>query len=636
MGCDADSIAGRYVFKSSTDTGRTWSHARTEVPIRNTTIDRENAMNGTVREGWGVGHPVVTPNGTAFLQYTKVSSNWGAGQSETFYLRSDNLLSAKDPASASWITLPPGESGLWLSKIDKHNGIEGDAIVYGPKDESLYVMVRTSSGVLETFTSHTLGYTWNSADTAKFMRPRVDGTAASLKNPSGPLAVKRIEPGVDGRRRYLLLFYNKATEADCIQKHGNCAEARRNPYWIAGGLEANDTILWSQPELAVYADTIARPSHRHGGLGYPDIIADKDGTMQKYYIASGDKHVLRLSTLDPTLVEDLWRQESLCNLVPGALVDHSNFTQPLNFSLGATLPDLTSRTGGFSLELAFTMTRTSGARTFLRHEFALNATHTAGFTLGVSATGAVTVQFADTRGHRQAWASPGGPIWTAGVTRQICLIVDGGPKIVSLFVDGRLWDGGPHSHAGWGVFEYSLSQVTSATSSWLAMPVGGAKGILHRLRVYPRALHTADAISNYQHDTAALSRPLKLDDDEMTAIHTEMGSLLRGRLAVFAFELRRLCPARLGEGIGMAGIVEVDWLSSGSSFVVPCAGCGGAGTFKSDDDDSSDDRDRFCNLTGGWVFSQPEVPPVHITMSFVLTSSPDGTFTFDSPNPVVK
>jgi hypothetical protein len=110
-----------------------------------------------------------------------------------------------------------------------------------------------------------------------------------------------------------------------------------------------------------------------------------------------------------------------------------------------------------------------------------------------------------TRGIRQAWASPGGPVWTVGVARQVMLIVDGGPKVVSLVVDGILWDGGPQSNAGWGVFEYSLGQVTSATSSWSAMPVGGAKGTLHRLRVYPRALRTADAISNYQNDTRALA-----------------------------------------------------------------------------------------------------------------------------------
>ena len=512
MGCDADSIAGRYVFKSSSSFGRTWS-ARTEVSIRNTSIDRENAMGGTIREGWGVGHPVVTPNGTLLVQYTKLSSNWGGGVSETFYLRSDDLLSAEDPASASWMTLPRGERGLWSSTVDKHNGIEGDAVVYGPRDESLYVLIRTASGVLEAFTSQNLGFTWSEATTAMFLRPRADGTAAALKNPSGPLAVKRVEDA-NGKRRYLLLFYNKASEADCIQTHGNCAEARRNPYWLAGGLESSGTILWSQPELAVYADTIAHPSHAHGGLGYPDIVAARNGSTQRYYIASGDKHVLRLNTLDTMLVEDLWRQATLRDLVPGALIEHTSFTRPTNFSLGASLPDLTSG-GGFSLELSFTLAELSGPRTLVRHAIALNDTHTAGLTIGVSATGAVTVAFADTRGHTQEWASPGGPVWTAGVTRQVVLIVDGGPKVLSLVVDGVLWDGGSHSKAGWGVFEYSLGQVTSATASWCAMPAGGAKGLLHKLRVYPRALRVSEAISNYQHDI--LFPSLKLDDPQARA-----------------------------------------------------------------------------------------------------------------------
>ena len=90
------------------------------------------------------------------------------------------------------------------------------------------------------------------------------------------------------------------------------------------------------------------------------------------------------------------------------------------------------------------------------------------------------------------------------MTRQVVLIVDGGPKVLSLVVDGVLWDGGPRSKVGWGVFEYSLGQVTSATASWCAMPAGGAKGLLHKLRVYPRALRVSEAISNYQYDAAAL------------------------------------------------------------------------------------------------------------------------------------
>ena len=144
---------------------------------------------------------------------------------------------------------------------------------YGKSKIALNSTVRNFTS--SSFTSQNLGFTWSEATTAMFLRPRADGTASALKNPSGPLAVKRVEDA-NGVRRYLLLFYNKASEADCIQTHGNCAEARRNPYWLAGGLESSGTIKWSQPELAVYADTIAHPSHAHGGLGYPDIVAARN------------------------------------------------------------------------------------------------------------------------------------------------------------------------------------------------------------------------------------------------------------------------------------------------------------------------------------------------------------------------
>ena len=43
----------------------------------------------------------------------------------------------------------------------------------------------------------------------------------------------------------------------------------RDPYWLTSGLEVNDTILWSQPEIVLYDRSY------HGGTsagGYPDIL----------------------------------------------------------------------------------------------------------------------------------------------------------------------------------------------------------------------------------------------------------------------------------------------------------------------------------------------------------------------------
>ena len=53
---------GHYVFRYSDDCGKSWSDPRTEIPIRETQIDRENPYGGQVRFFWNVGRP-LTANG---------------------------------------------------------------------------------------------------------------------------------------------------------------------------------------------------------------------------------------------------------------------------------------------------------------------------------------------------------------------------------------------------------------------------------------------------------------------------------------------------------------------------------------------------------------------------------------------
>ena len=50
---------GYYVFKYSDDHGRTWSHERYPIDLREFEIDRENAYGGKVRFFWNVGKPIM-------------------------------------------------------------------------------------------------------------------------------------------------------------------------------------------------------------------------------------------------------------------------------------------------------------------------------------------------------------------------------------------------------------------------------------------------------------------------------------------------------------------------------------------------------------------------------------------------
>ena len=80
-----------------------------------------------------------------------------------------------------------------------------------------------------------------------------------------------------------------------------------------------------------------------------------------------------------------------------------------------------------------------------------------------------------------------------GVMHQVTFIVDGGPKIISVLVDGQLGDGGEARQYGWGRFCSSLRDVNGAPSAHVGM---GLRGTLAVCRLYNRALRTSEAVAN--------------------------------------------------------------------------------------------------------------------------------------------
>ena len=65
-------LLGGQFYRWSDDAGVTWSQ-RYRIPIRNTTIDFNNAFSGAIPMGWSVGKPFLSASrSTAFLQYTKI------------------------------------------------------------------------------------------------------------------------------------------------------------------------------------------------------------------------------------------------------------------------------------------------------------------------------------------------------------------------------------------------------------------------------------------------------------------------------------------------------------------------------------------------------------------------------------
>jgi hypothetical protein len=82
-----------------------------------------------------------------------------------------------------------------------------------------------------------------------------------------------------------------------------------------------------------------------------------------------------------------------------------------------------------------------------------------------------------------------------GKQQHVVIIVDGGPKIISYVIDGRLNDGGEHRQFGWGRFNkyfYSLNQSGKLSIS------DNSDFKLTLLKFYNRYLLTGEAVGNYR------------------------------------------------------------------------------------------------------------------------------------------
>jgi hypothetical protein len=89
----------------------------------------------------------------------------------------------------------------------------------------------------------------------------------------------------------------------------------------------------------------------------------------------------------------------------------------------------------------------------------------------------------------------------AGQLHQIMFIVDGGPKLISVMVDGVLCDGGAEREFGWARFHPNLKNPNGAPVAQLAPNLHGT---LQRVRIYDRYLLSNEGVGNWR--AAAMSQ----------------------------------------------------------------------------------------------------------------------------------
>ena len=486
---------GVYAYKFSDDNGRTWSRDRFEIPMRLFECDRQNAYGGKVLFFWGVGKPFVH-HGAAYVVASKVGG-FGEGffvHNEGVLFRSPNLLTESDPTRHVWETLPDGDVGL---RTPAGGGpIAGEFNVTPLSDGGLYGTYRTIDGWACHAYSRDDGHTWEH----EYMTYTPGGRR--VKNPRAANFVRRFS---NGKYLYWFHFHGGEVLARAPNLRSWVGYEHRNPVWLCGGIERDGRIHWSQPEIALYDDN---PGVR---ISYPDFI-EQDGRI---WLTETQKTIARVHELDTQLLAALWADPSEARPTrDGLLLEHTDGKGSIRMpdlptlhnrgggrvdpSTGATLPGQAcaiAPRGGMTLELLVNFRSLKPWQVV----FDSRDVEGRGILLQLTDRGTLKLSLA---GHtygepggrwscglcESAWETDGG-LLKAGTLHHVVFIVDGGPKTISVLVDGELCDGGHDRQYGWGRFNPHLRDANGATTGVVA---GGLDGDLPLFRIYGRPLLAAE------------------------------------------------------------------------------------------------------------------------------------------------
>lgn len=463
---------GKLVFKFSDDGGHSWSAERFEVPIRTFAIDRGNVYGGQHQFFWSIAKP-VQHQGALYLPLSKVG-NFGEGfmaSGTGAIVMSRNLLAEADPARIAWETLPEGDAGLPAPAgrvADEHNMVP-------LSDGSLYCVYRTNQGHNVQTYSRDGGRTWSQPEWARY-RPE----GRRIKQPRCLNKVHRFANG-----KYALFFHNNGGRDYSQRPLGN-----RNPTWIAGGVERDGFIHWSEPEIFLYDHDYRR------GISYPDWIEDQG----EYFLTETQKARARVHQIPTSFMEMLWAQPSLREVArTGLLLEVTRPSHAAGTSLDWPRVGKLSTGDSFALELAVDPSPDSVDRTLLDTRI----TQTSGFGARseLAGTGVMVSQRRD--GSLDVLLDDGrSPLWwstepgTARPDASLHLVVnvDADSNVLTLVINGQLYDGGdrPFGYARFNPFMYEVNGLRRV--EW-GRQIHASVALI---RVYGRFLFTSEAVGNHR------------------------------------------------------------------------------------------------------------------------------------------
>jgi hypothetical protein len=463
---------GKMAMKYSDDGGYRWSTNRTYVPIRNFELDQRNIYQGKIQFFWSVARP-IEHRGMMILPFAKVG-NFGDGFMESgtgAFLASTNILTNSEPDQIEWQTLPEGNVGLLPPEglvADEHN-------IVPLGDGSLYCVYRTNLGRNVQSYSRDNGRTWTQPEWATYTPG-----GKQMKQPRCFNKVHRFSNG-----KYALFFHNNGGRHYAPHPLGN-----RNPTWLAGGVEKEGSIHWSQPEVFLYDDNFAN------GISYPDWIEENG----EYFLTETQKKKARVHQIPTSFLEMLWQQAENHALTKKDLALEL-YEEACAAGVPFPMPRLKSlvRSDGFSLELRLKTGGVESDQRILdtrRHQtegvgsvaaFAGN-----GIRISLLRGGAIEILLDDGRSPLLWSTGPG--LLRANTEHHIVLNVDSQAKILTILVDGDLWDGGDRPF-GYARFSPFLDTVDGERKVNFSEEF---RGIVKSFRVYQRCLSTSESIGNFR------------------------------------------------------------------------------------------------------------------------------------------